>query len=265
MEREAAKNHGGDWEFIVLGSGTCVPTGSRGPASYVFRKGSQALLIDMGAGCLEKLAKCGISYRDIGGVILSHFHVDHTSELPLLLFANNYTPGHARTAPLKILGPEGLEAFLENLEILYPWVKPLHYEIVTVSGTSPSSTFPGSVAVTSCPAAHGDGRALSVRLDTGFVSITYSGDTGYNRDLVALAAKTDLLIVECSFPAGSESEVEGHLTPHLAAKIASRCGAGKVILSHLYPEAFNPDPVASFLEISSAEVIVAHDLLRLTL
>lgn len=265
MTAKTGSGRSGSLELIVLGSGTCVPTGSRGPSSYALRKGNEAVLVDMGAGCLEKLAKCGISYRDIGGVILSHFHVDHTSELPLLLFANNYSPGHARAAPLQILGPEGLETFLKDLERPYPWVKPLNYEIRPVAGKSPSATFLGDVTVTSCQAAHGDGKALSVRLDTGDLSITYSGDTGYNRDLVKLATDTDVLIIECSFPAGTESEVEGHLTPHLAAKIASECGARRVILTHLYPDAFHADPKTRFLELAKADVIVAHDFLRLTL
>lgn len=265
MQGRKALPHNDPLELIVLGSGTCVPTGYRGPSSYAVCRGERALLIDMGAGCLEKLARCGISYRNIDGVILSHYHVDHTSELPLLLFANNYSPGYARATSLRIVGPAGLNTFLRDLERLYRWVKPLNYEIIPIEGRTPSATFLGDVKLRSCPAAHGDGRALSVRLDAGAVSITFSGDTGYSADLVALARDTDLLIIECSYPAGRESEAEGHLTPKTAARIAAECMAKKVILTHLYPEAFHSDPKSQFLEQAQADVTVAHDFLRITL
>lgn len=265
MQGRKAPPYNEPFELIVLGSGTCVPTGDRGPSAYAVRRGERVLLIDMGAGCLEKLARCGISYRNIDGVILSHYHVDHTSELPLLLFANNYSPGYARATSLRIVGPEGLDTFLRDLERLYRWVKPLNYEIIPIEGRTPSATFLGDVVLRSCQAAHGDGRALSVRLDVGGVSITFSGDTGYAPDLVALARDTDLLIIECSYPAGRESEAEGHLTPRTAARIASECRAKKVVLTHLYPEAFHSDPASQFREQAEADVIVAHDLLRITL
>lgn len=264
MKGNSGQRRTASLEIIVLGSGTCVPTGSRGPASYAVTKGGRVLLIDMGAGCLEKLARCGISFKNIDGVILSHYHVDHTSELPLLLFANNFTPGFIRTEPLTIIGPDGLGDFLEHLEALYRWVKPLRYEIFPLSGKTPTANLLGGVTLTTCPAEHGDGRALSVRLDAGSVSVTYSGDTGYNSALVELARDTDVLIIECSYPAGSENDAGGHLTPYTAARIAAECNAGKVILTHLYPEAYHDDPKARFLERADNEVIVAHDFLRIT-
>lgn len=222
-------------------------------------------MVDIGSGCLQKLAGCGMSFTNIEGVILSHFHVDHTSELPLLLFASNYSPGFTRSAPLTIMGPRGLRTFMEHMERLYPWVRPKHYEIEMVEGTAPEMTILDGLRVTSCQAEHGDGNALSVRLDGTSGSVTFSGDTGYSRELIRLGRDTDILFIECSFAGGGELEVKGHLTPHLAARIASECNARKVVLTHLYPEAIQSDPVARFLEVAQMDVTVAHDLLRFTL
>ncbi len=191
--------------------------------------------------------------------------MDHTSELPLLLFANNYSPGFTRAAPLKIMGPRGLGTFMKQMERLYPWIRPKEYEIELVEETAPEMTVLHGLRVTSCRAEHGEGNALSVRLDGTPGSVTFSGDTGYSRQLIRLGKDTDILFIECSFSGEHDLEVKGHLTPRLAARIASECNAKKVVLTHLYPEALQSDPVARFLEVADMDVTVAHDLLRFTL
>jgi len=78
-------------------------------------------------------------------------------------------------------------------------------------------------------------HSLAYRVDTPQGrSFVYSGDTGFCDEVIHLARDTDLLILECSSPVGQE--LEGHLTPSLAGRIARQSGAKKLVLLHFYPE-----------------------------
>jgi len=252
-------------ELILLGTGTCVPTGRRGPSAYAILHDDQVILLEMGGGCLEKLARAGVSYLQVDTVILSHFHVDHTSELPLFLFANNYGETAPRDRDLTILGPPGLDDFLGRLENLYRWVAPKEYKINLLQGEGTFS-LPGNIGVKTITAEHDRGNALSIRLETPGKSLTYSGDTGYHEGIVSLAKETDLLLIECSHSEGREDKVEGHLTPLSSARIAKKSRAKKTVLTHLYPEAEKSDPLLSFRRHAPhADVHLGEDYMRFTL
>ncbi|RMG61349.1 MAG: MBL fold metallo-hydrolase [Deltaproteobacteria bacterium] len=249
---------------VILGSGTCVPTGKRGPSSTALIAPDGIVLVDAGSGALEKLARCGFSWEKVRAIFLTHFHVDHTSDLSLFLFAANYAPGKRRREPLELIGPEGLGDFVRRLVSLYRWVEPREYDLLLREGARPEGKVGEFLSFRTCPALHGDGRALSVRFDSPWGSVTISGDTGENDELVALAEGSDLLVIEASFPDDSTAG-DGHLSPAAAGRIARKAGVKKVVLTHLYPETASRDPKSACAAQVEVPVIVAHDLLRLTL
>jgi ribonuclease Z len=62
--------------------------------------------------------------------------------------------------------------------------------------------------------------------------IAYCPDTGYCDNAVKLAKEADLLIAECAFRSGEESEHWPHLNPETAARIAVEAQAKKLALIH---------------------------------
>lgn len=85
--------------------------------------------------------------------------------------------------------------------------------------------------------------ALAFRFDTAAGSITFSGDTAECDALVRLAEGTDILVHEAVnldfFTASGFDPVfvnhqrESHTSPEGAGRVATRAGAGRLILSHL--------------------------------
>ena len=73
--------------------------------------------------------------------------------------------------------------------------------------------------------------------------------------------KSDIL--DCSFPDGDE--VEGHLTPSQAGKIASLAGVNKLLLVHFYPEVLATDIAKQCRRTYAGELILGSDLLHLHL
>jgi ribonuclease BN (tRNA processing enzyme) len=96
---------------------------------------------------------------------------------------------------------------------------------------------------------------------SGGHSIVYSGDTGYSENLIDLAKNADLLICESAMP--DSMQARGHLTPSLAGEIAARAGAGKLVLTHFYPECDQVDIEQECRKTYAGPLILAEDLLRI--
>ena len=91
-------------------------------------------------------------------------------------------------------------------------------------------------------------------------SFVYSGDTGFCHEIIGLAKGADLLILECSFPDGEE--VEGHLTPSSAGRMASLAGVKKLMLMHFYPAVLKTDIAKQCRKNYNGELILGTDLLH---
>ena len=58
--------------------------------------------------------------------------------------------------------------------------------------------------------------------------------------------------------------MEGHLTPGEAGRIAAQAGAKRLLLTHFYPECEGEDILGQCRKAYSGEILLAEDLLRVT-
>lgn len=249
----------------VLGSGTCVPSAERFPASY-FVQPSALLggwMIDIGSGALQRLAQAGGSYQTLERVFISHVHPDHTGSLIPLLQALKHTPGYTKTDTLTVYGPETVWKYLE-LHLNYtPALRPeFPFEFVVLDhGSEISGT---NWQLTSLAMRHSS-RALGFRFTVGGCIMAYGADSGPCAAIVDLAQGADLLILEASFPNSQPSEL--HLTTTEAGEIAKDASVRRLLLTHLYPEVAQMNPEQREAEVRAGgftgEVLFAEDLMEL--
>ena len=100
----------GALSVMVLGSGGPIATESgRASAGYlVFTDGRPRILMDVGGGTYQRVAKSGVNLKDLDIVLLSHLHVDHTGDLSAVLktvYFHNNLAGTSRSNPIHIYGP----------------------------------------------------------------------------------------------------------------------------------------------------------------
>lgn len=250
--------------MILLGSGTCIPLNYRASPSLVLMIGADPILFDMGPGTLRQLIKVGIDHEIIRRIFITHFHPDHTADLIHLMFATRNPSILKRRKPFVIAGPCGIKKFVQRLQEAYADWLYLPPEIMSMEeldvGAKIGSNY-YSFRITVMPTKHTP-ESIAYRVeDTSGKSLVYSGDTGYCNDIVDLSKGADLLILECSFPDGKE--VEGHLTPSQAGRIASLAGAKRLLLTHFYPECLATDITAQCRKSYEGELIVGRDLLHI--
>jgi ribonuclease Z len=216
----AAENFPAPDEIIVtlLGTGSPVPSTTRfGPATLV-QAGGLNLLFDAGRGVTVRLYQLGMSFgKGIDAVFLTHYHSDHVEGLPdLWMTGYMFGPFGSRAKPLRLWGPsddtaglngvvkiaKGLtEAFSDDVRIR----QADEHITAAATGIEPHNFAQdgvvfeeGGVKVTAFAVNHGDLIKPSVgyRVDYASRSITISGDTQPDENLIRHAAGTDLLIHE---------------------------------------------------------------------
>ncbi len=245
--------------LTILGSGTCVPYHRRGSSSYALELSKSTILLDCGNGATWKLGKAGISYLDIDHILITHFHPDHTSDLIPFLFATRYSFRSTREKPLHLWGPPGLEGFFSALKEAYSdWIVPKDLSLVDIYH---DRIHLGDFVLRSAYTHHTE-NSLAYRIESEGKSLVYTGDTDYSESLVELAENADVLLIECSMP--DDLKIEGHLTPAGVARIANESGAKKIILTHLYPVCDESDIFARMRNQIDADLVVAEDLLVIT-
>jgi ribonuclease BN (tRNA processing enzyme) len=247
-------------ELIIIGSGTGIPSLRRGSPGLIVLSNSTKLLIDSGPGALRKMLEVGITYQDIDLLLYTHIHPDHVSDLVHVLFACKYAE-LPREKELLCIGGLGFKSYFEKLRNLYgSWVEPQSYRL-TVKEISEEPFVYRDLRILSKPMAHISGSVgYRIELKDG-KSIAISGDTDYCQNIIDLASKVDLLVLECSFPDGKKAE--GHLTPSLAGRIASESRCKKLLLTHLYPVSDQFDIVGQCKQIYPGKIILGEDLMRI--
>jgi len=213
----------------VLGTGTCIPSLSRGSSAYLVSSGGRKILVDAGPATVRRLLEFGYTVDDVDIIVITHFHVDHTADLATFLFVCNYGAVR-REKPLLIIGGQGMQKFYRGLRAVYPWVSPKSYRL-TVRSMPAGILEEGSLRIETKRTKH-NRESIGVRIGAGR-SVTFTGDTDYSRSLVSLARDTDVLVAECSFP---EKKVKGHLNTETLDRVVREAGPGKVLLTHLYPD-----------------------------
>jgi ribonuclease BN (tRNA processing enzyme) len=248
-------------EIFLLGTGTAIPVKQHSPSGLIVKAGGQCLLFDIGPGTLGRLHLAGVDCNQINHLLLSHLHPDHTLDLATLLLVFNYAPNAERTAPFPVIGCRGLENFYKRMVNLYPEIAPLSFELQFQEVYQEEFSI-GEIKVRCAPTGHTP-DSVAYRLDDGNHSMVYSGDATPRGELARLAEGADVLISECSFPSGWETE--DHLNADSVSEIAQQAGVKSLVVVHCYPPALAVNLIAQIHSHYHGEVQLAVDGLHLSL
>lgn len=219
-------------DAIILGAGTAIPATRYSPAGIYVRIAREHVLLDAGAGTLQRLRDAGAPWHALDRIFLTHFHLDHCLDLASILFAYRL-PQLKRRKPLYVYGPVGLRRLYRQLNTAFRgWLSPRGFRLVLAEVREGTRACPG-YSVTSRRMNHAQTGAIGYRLTAGHRSLAYSGDTDVCKAVIELGRNARLLILECSVR--DEQKVTGHLTPSECGRIAAAAGCKHLVLTHFYP------------------------------
>lgn len=256
--------------LLLLGSGSIVPTPERFASSIFVESGEKKLLLDIGPGTIEKAIRFGADLFSVGYVLITHYHIDHVSDLLPFLKSRAYDRqgGIAKNPlPINVIGPRGLRELVSSLIESNRFFRYLE-------STMRYSTYTNLIEVTDGVRIEQDGlriEARSVRHYDGVAyklfidgkTVVYSGDTVVDENLIELAKGVDVLIHECSFP--SSSLLGLHTDEVGLGNVLERTRPKIVVVTHLYPQwkGREEEIVEALLSRHRCRVVIARDGLEL--
>lgn len=228
----------------VIGSGTAAPDPDRVGSAFLIEAAGTTALLDCGPGAVHHLARFRAPWAVLDHLVISHFHNDHTGDIPMLLFAMKWGVAEQRDRPLRIWGPDGLKARLGHMAAAFGDHVADPGFPVTVTELSPEGRVDLAPGLTLAwtPTPHAD-PSLAFRLDAGTdAAVGYTGDTGASEDVARFLAGVDLMIAECSVP--DDEAMDTHLTPSRLAAMATTARPRQLLVSHVYPSLDRRDVAA---------------------
>lgn len=198
-----------------------------------------SLLADCGFTSASAFWRSADDPLSLSAIYLTHFHGDHYFGVPALLLR---MVEEGRTAPLTILGQEGVEDRVRTLvdlayrSILEKARFDLRFVECTPGNTVELNDMRLSFAVNDHPM-----PCLSLRVDTDTHSVFYSGDGRPTLETRQLADGCDLVVHE-SF--SLEPDTPGHGTVDSSIQFAQEAGAKEVALVHIKRDVRHRDRAA---------------------
>lgn len=249
-------------DAIILGAGTAVPADRYSPAGLYVQVGQEHVLLDAGAGTLQRMGIAGLPWHQLDRIFLTHFHVDHCLDLVSILFALRL-PDVRRAKPLHVYGPPGLKRLYQRLRTVFQGgIEPSGFRLVLYEAPATTLRLPG-YQVQTYPMKHYATRAVGYRLTSAGKSLAYSGDTDACEGVINLGLRADALVLECSVT--DERKVAGHLTPSECGRIAAEAGCRQLVLTHFYPVFQGYDIRRRVRRAFRGRLTLARDFTRLQL
>lgn len=257
-------------KLTIVGSGTAAPTPERVCSGYFIEAGDDTLLMDCGAGVVHGMARLGLPWHGLDHLLISHFHNDHTGDLPMLLFALKHGLRSRREKPLSIWAPRGIGERMKAMAAAFgDHVADPGFPMV-IREVGPGDEFAiGPLLVEAASTPH-TAHSLAYRLTDPRDGpgreggLGYTGDTGPSTGLAAFMWGVDVLIAECALP--DDQAIPIHLSPSSLAALASDAAPGRLVVTHVYPQLDALDPVAQVRAAGwEGETMRAEDGLELVM
>lgn len=206
--------------LTILGNNGPFP-GAKGACSgYLLESDSREtrLLIECGSGVLGRLFSI-LPPRDLTGIVLSHLHFDHMSDMLPMQYALQKQP------PLRNLPVFAPESPAQTRALLdCPWMDLLPAKDAVL----------GEMALRFIPAIHPvEGVCLAVECDGA--RMVFTGDTNENPLLELFADGASLILADAGLNDHDWTPQAPHLSAALCGKLAASCRAEKLLLTHINP------------------------------
>jgi ribonuclease Z len=283
-------------KITFLGTGAPRPSMERYGPSILVEAGDRRIIVDAGSGMRERLFEAG-GFELISGVdhiLVTHLHFDHTVSIPGIWLSGWL---YGRRVPLKVQGPMGTEASMENILKAYEW--DIAYRVVVgvpLAGSEleASDVSPGIIyeqdglKITAFDVEHMpidmktgelldfEGQTFGYRIDYKGHSVVFSGDTRSTEksNLNTVGEGVDLLIHEVQVPSpGNSKEAElanvslsVHSTPEQASLVFERTKPKMAVYSHIIPPETTSEQLHEYTRpFYKGPLTVAHDFMEITL
>lgn len=192
-------------------------------------------LIDCGPSSLISMKQRGVSPSQVDVILLTHLHGDHFGGIPFFLLDAAF--GSGRSTPLIVAGPPGAKQRIRDAqEVLFPTSStlPWRYELDIIEIEPGKTHCIRDLEVTPLLMDHPSGApSTGLRVACDHRVVSYTGDTQWNDNIIALAKNADLFIAETYT---MEVSVAHHMTYQRWVDERDKLSPKRFIATHMSDE-----------------------------
>lgn len=208
------------------------------------------MAVDLGYAALPRLLEL-IEATDLDAVLLSHGHPDHCADVHPLVRARAL--GGVPVPPLPIHTLPGGADLVLGLD--GPGAYSSAYAVREFTAGTTFEVGPFRVDTWALP--HFVPNA-GLRLTADGQVLAYTGDTGPSPDLLSLARDADVYLAEATYPEQvPEADARYLSSARQAGETATLAGAGRLLLTHLWPGTPAEDALLAARRTFTGEIEVA--------
>jgi len=241
--------------FLGTGSGNVANQQIRGSGGIIIISDGYQFLLDPGPGALVRARQIGVNMQATTAVLVSHAHIHHCNDVNVILQAMSYGG----------IDPKGIlianKTFAEGDENTPPQLLPFHKRCVerTIIPNSGQKIGIEHLEVHALKTIHSDPDALGFKLFTpGFV-LTYTGDTGYTKEIAEQYKHSDIIIINMPYV---DKKDPNNMNRSDVVKLINQIKPRLAILTHFGTKVLKDDPlqIARDIQIETeVQTIAAKD------
>jgi ribonuclease BN (tRNA processing enzyme) len=232
--------------LTVLGSSGTYAGVDQACTGFLVRSAGATVMMDAGPGTLANLQR-HVAPTALDAVVLSHSHVDHWLELPVIRHALKY-----------VLGRVGVELFAtaETLELAEQLTGGKLSDTFRPTLISDGATFSIGDQQWRCSRTDHPVETMGLRIDAAGRSLGFTADTGPGWSIGELGP-VDVALSEATFLHDDPDRHEVHLSARQAGELARQGGARSLVITHVLPTGSVDAAVAEASDAYGAPVDVA--------
>lgn len=287
----AAEKSSASLKVFVCGSSSPLLDLKRAKACIAVLTDSEFFLFDTGSGSGGRLAAGRLPVNRLSGVIFTHFHSDHISDV----YNINLTSwASGRKYPLQVYGPQGIKRVISGMNEAYALdrgyrvahhgedlLDPEHGMLLAKPIETGKFYQRGDFSITAVRVDHSPiDPAFGYRVDYRGRSVVISGDTVVSEQLMKASEGVDLLLHDALSPAILQGAIEQaesagltlraqilkdvtgyHAHTQAVAEAAEEAGVKQLAFYHLVPPPRNEALAAVFMQGVPDDVILTDDLM----
>ena len=234
-------------KLTVLGKYGPFPKEGGATSSYLLNVNGKNILLDCGAGSVSRLLKY-IKPEDIDVIMLSHFHLDHSSDIGVLSYYYQVLTANGFNKKPLLFCPEGGGPLFEMVE------NSPYFEVSVVRGGEISML--DDIDFEFFPMRH-PVESVGVKISCGGKTFAYTGDTNVCDSVEDLCDGADLVLADGGFLKKDWAELKPHLSVEHIVEYTNKYG-NKSIISHINPK-YTEEELQNVIAKAEGKCLIAQE------
>ena len=250
-------------KLIILGTANAVPDERHENTHMAVVGEERVVLVDCVNNPITRLSMAGIELKSLTDVILTHFHPDHVSGMPMLLM-DSWLLGRQET--LNVYGLDYTLDSLKGVMDFYDWSTWPNFFPVGFTALEPKELAlvfrSDELVIYASPVQHRFLPTIGLRFEFPRLGkvVAYSCDTEPCPAVVGLARQADVLIHEAT------GATTGHSSAEQAGEIATQAGAQALYLIHYQTRNADPTELVGRAQTTfDGPVVLTEDFMEIEL